>query len=307
MFLHMKKSPDASDPGLLLFYVGMLPNNVPGLPDNVKLVSIKQQVFAGDTGDGGASVFLQRPNGDGKLIKRWHGYNDVSEELPEDWPPQSLLAEAAGRPRLDEVPVRCHCKGIDFVLRRGEEGFAKMKADGTLPGWVDPDSLKPVGSFDACDSCRFQFGAPLMNWTFAMLWQLRFARQPGDGKDSATDFPSSTLDLKAAVASGKDARYGTLVFYESSPDVQRYFCSRCSATVFYAVDDLMAQVDLGIGLLHAPEGARADSWLDWEYGCMGHKKDALGGWRESLADAVIQGAGQWRDSRNIRKAYRLRS
>lgn len=302
MFLHLKKSPDPSDPGVLIFYVGLLPNTVPGLPSGVQVVSIQQQVFAGDTGDGGASVFLQRPNADGKLIKRWHGYYNVSEELPADWPPQSLLAEAGARPRQEEVSIQCHCKGVDFVMCRGDKVFAEMKAAGNLPGWVVPDSLKPMALFDACDSCRFQFGTPLMNWTFAQLTQLHFA--PGASGSADTAFPASTIDLKAAVAGGNDSRYGTLAFYESSPDVQRYYCSRCSATVFYAVDDLPSQVDVAIGLFHATEGARTDSWVEWDYGGMGHNKDAVGGWREGFADAVKQGAEEWRASRDIPKARR---
>jgi hypothetical protein len=134
-------------------------------------------------------------------------------------------------------------------------------------------------------------GADIMSWTFALLKQIDFA-----GDSTGPSFPRSTLELKDAVEStDRDSRYGTLSMYRSSPDVQRYFCSRCSASVFYAVDDRPDLVDVAVGLLHSPDGARAESILAWHLGAkMMGEEDHKGGWREGFVNAVKETSEKWR-------------
>lgn len=280
-------------PDVFYLPVGLLPNL------DVDLVEVIWHAWVGDTEDGGASVFMQRLNGE-KLIPRYKDrFDQNAGQLPADWPPQSSLEQPASQ--TDMVSVQCHCKGVDFTMRRGATGFDHCKKQGNLPGWVNPDALKPIAVFDACDSCRFMVGTPIMHWTFALLSQLQFA----GSKSEKGFFPANTSDLKAAVQADREGRFGTLTFYESSPDVQRYYCSRCSASVFYAVDDLPGQVDISMGLLRAAEGARAESWVEWEWGGLGHKGDTAGGWREAFGKAIQDGAEQWRLSRNLPKGHRF--
>ncbi|KAJ2966440.1 hypothetical protein NQ176_g10151 [Zarea fungicola] len=290
-----QKRNNGDVPDVLYLPVGLLPNL------DVDLVKIVQHVWVGDTLDGGASVFMQKLNSDTALIPRWEkNAGAVDEARPGNWPPYHH-PEAVSGTALDSVPVRCHCRGVDFTLRRDDAGYNELKAQGRLPTWVNPTTLKPIAGYDACDSCRFMVAAPLMHWTFARLAQLEFAG--GEGESKA--FPGNTLELKRAVKASDDGRFGTLTFYESSPDVQRYYCSRCSASVFYAVDELADQVDISMGLLHAPEGARAESWVEWEWGGLGHKADAAGGWRERFCKAIQDGSEEWRVAQGLPKGHRF--
>ncbi|KAJ3498383.1 hypothetical protein NLG97_g1158 [Lecanicillium saksenae] len=288
---------DGETPDVFYLAAGLLPNL------DIDLVKIMQHLWVGDTLDGGASVYMQKLNGASRPIPRWQkGRGETDGQLDSHWPPQaSIQALASSSASLDSVRVQCLCRGVDLTLWRGDSSFSELKAQGKLPGWVNPTTLKPIAAYDACDSCRFMVGVPLMHWTFARVSQLGFA----SGNQDSGAFPTNTLELKALVDTGKDSRLGTLTYYESSPDVQRYYCSRCSASVFYAVDDLPDQIDISMGLLHAPEGARAGSWVEWEWGGLGHKDSTVGGWREGFGQAIRAESEEWRMTRGLPKGHRF--
>lgn len=268
-----------------------------------KLLHFGSQVFVGDTVDGGASPWLRHVNGDGGVSRQWMGAHGTSEELQSTWPPVETLRKSDDKSGPDEIPIWCHCKGVNLVLRRGDAAFAAMDNTDSWPFFIDPTTHKHIASFDACNSCRTTFGGEIVNWTFILLTQLHFANDSGTND---TALPTATQDLKNAVLDpNRDSRYGTLSMYASSPDVQRYFCSRCSSAVLYAVDDRPELVDLAIGLLDAPEGARAESLLLWNLGSkIGGKDDVSGGWREPIVDAVEKGAEAWRIERGYPKTWR---
>lgn len=292
-----QKTTGGGAPGVFYVAAGLLPNL------NVDLVKITEHFWVGDTMDGGASVYMQNLKGTSQAVPRWRkGRGEADGLLDGQWPSQDSCQERnANDSSHGSVRIQCLCKGVDFTLWRGNDGFSELKAQGKLPGWVNPTTLKPVAAYDACDSCRFMVGVPIMHWTFARVAQLGFA----SGNQDSEGFPTNTPDLKAAVKAGKDSRFGTLTFYESSPDVQRYYCSRCSASVFYAVDDLPDQVDIAMGLLHAPEGSRAESWVEWEWGGLGHKDDTIGGWREEFGKAVQAESEGWRVAQGLPKGHRF--
>ncbi|KAK3995573.1 hypothetical protein QBC44DRAFT_319829 [Cladorrhinum sp. PSN332] len=207
-----------------------------------------------------------------------------------------------------EVKLGCRCGGVDLLVKAGEaqREFEKLAKEGRgkLPWFVDPVTHKSVGTFDGCDSCRIWSGVEVFNWTFFLLKHVGF----GDGSEG---FPTDTAELKAAVGEGErrevkvDAKFGTLAYYASSPDVQRYFCSRCAACVFYCIDDRPDMVDVAVGLLHAPEGARAESIISWELGGeIGWREDMEGTWRENLLNTVEKEAEEWRVKRGYPKSWR---
>ncbi|KAI0452975.1 Mss4-like protein [Xylaria acuta] len=287
---------------------GVLTNvAVPGL------VNITHHVFLGDTLDGGASPWLCDANRDGSRPRLWRGPRGQSEELHHHhhWP----AAEAgASLPSEDTgIPVRCHCGGVDLILRQPIADFAARERS-ELPWFVDPVSNKSHASFDACDSCRLGSGSDIYYWTFVVLSHLSFPNSPMSESQPQTqtlaNFPESSLGLKTAVAAtpaDRDPRWGTLTFYESSPDVQRYFCSQCSASVFYASDDRPEMVDLAVGLLDVGDGSRAESLLAWDYGGrVGWRQDMVGGWREGFVESVEAAAERWRLERGYPKSWRRR-
>ena len=67
--------------------------------------------------------------------------------------------------------------------------------------------------------------------------------------------------------------------YVSSPGVTRTFCSQCGANVFWHGDeDTFGRkhlVDVAVGLLDAPSGARAEEMLAWWTGRVSFEEHAL--------------------------------
>lgn len=265
------------------------------------LVRLENHVFVGDTKDGGASVWMRKPNGDGVEARRWVELTSRSEELPFDWPGEPRPEDEV-QSKVAEIPIRCHCGGIDLVYQRqkAEEEFKAMEKS-ELPRFVHPETKKLMASIDPCDSCRLSSGVDFWTWTFVLLRHIGFAPKTG-GSDSI--FPGDTEDLKEAVSKkgpDRDPRLGTLAYYASSKDVQRYFCSRCSASVFYAVDDRTDMVDLAVGLLESADGARAESLLDYSMvrtlPKLIWRDDMLNGWRKQWLESVEAEAEEHRRHR----------
>ncbi|KAM0429979.1 hypothetical protein ACHAPT_005985 [Fusarium lateritium] len=279
---YYKKKPEVLD-----VFTGAL-NNVPVQ----NLIRFPDQIFVRDTEDGGSAQWLRSVNSDGTESRCWIARASKSEAFDPDTP-SGMYPSSAETNRTRDIPIQCRCKGVNLVLRRSAEDFSSLKP-GSLPFFVEPTTHKHLTSFDACNSCRSVFGVEIINWTFALLRQVHFATDT-----EQTGFPQSTQELAQAVSrSDGDPRLGTLKLYKSSPDVQRYFCSRCSASVFYAVDDRPDLVDVAVGLLDAPEGARAENELVWNLGSrVGGEDDVFGGWREEFINSVKESAEKWRVQR----------
>lgn len=266
--------------------------------DEGDLVRLTNHIFVGDTIDGGSTMWLRRPNADGTEAKRFKNTSrgDKVEEYTFDWPPVESLTRYEAK-KENSLPIRCKCKGIDFVLYRGNYTDKKREE---LPWFIDPTTHKLLGGFCACDSCRLSSGIDIFNWTYAGLENISY---PESTSEAGPAFPNSTSELKALV-DAKDPRMGTLAYYSSSPDVQRYFCSNCSACVFYAVDDRPEIVDVAIGVLESSDGARAEDFVSWAFGKVGSSEDTKGGWREPFIQRVEEECEQWREKRGYPKNWR---
>jgi hypothetical protein len=265
-------------------FTGVLTN------DSITPITFKEQSFVGDTLDGGASVWLRHPNPDGSEMKRFRldSEADVPEELPQEWPPYDQLTGYEVKRTEHAIPIRCKCKGVHFVLH--PVSYPGTKAE-DLPCGVDPRTHKLLARFCGCDSCRLSSGIDVLNWTFATLKNLSF------GKESNTPFPDSCAGLKGLV-DAKDSAVGSLTYFKSSPGVKRYFCGDCSACVFYAVDEQPHIVNVAVGVLEAPDGARAEGFLSWDFGGgIQYKENADGGWRQDLFARVEKDAEEHRITR----------
>ena len=265
---------------------------------DIDLVKIDKHVFVGDTIDGGATMWLRKPNSDESEARRFKE-GSSGEQVPDDWPPTSSLTGYEKKTEDPSIPVSCHCKGVNFHLHREDyEGKTEQ-----LPWFIDPKTHKSIASFDACDSCRLQSGVDIFHWTFSNIASISFDSSAQDKDGTKVSF-NKTTELRAAVDAG-DAVIGTLAYYQSSPDVQRYFCKVCSATVFYACDDRPDCVDVAIGLLNAPDGARAEGFLSWILGGkISWVEDTDGGWREGLFKRAHKEAEEWRIQRGYPKDFR---
>lgn len=263
-----------------------------GLLENVDvdLIEFKHQCFVHDTLDGGASVWMEH-NANGSEIPRYAGHSNT-EELAKDWPPREALTGYEAK-KEDAVPIRCKCRGVDLILHRGDyTGIPEQE----LQYNVDPKTHKLLAGFCGCDSCRLQGGVDLFIWAFAEMKYISFA-------SSDTAFPKAAAGLKDLV-DANDPAVGTLVYYSSREDVERYFCSKCSACVFYATTRLPHHLDISVGVLEASDGARAEGILSWPYGArISFREDGDGGWRAKLFDAVEKSAEAYRISRAYPKNW----
>lgn len=94
----------------------------------------------------------------------------------------------------------------------------------------------------ACDSCRLASGMEWVQWAFVLAASVFL---DADGRDRLT----------------RD--FSILKHFRSSEEVSRYFCGICGAMVFWDGDFRPELIDIAVGLFHAPEGARAENWLQW--------------------------------------------
>jgi hypothetical protein len=269
-------------------FTGTLQND----PGN--LVKFNSHLFVGDTLDGGASMWMRKVHTDGTTAKRYKGHMEKREgqnieEVPFDWPPSSSLT-GYEKKLEDALPIRCKCKGVDLVIHRGKYGDTKPEE---LPWFVDQKTHKYSTGLCVCDSCRLFGGIDAAPWTFAELSHISF---PDNIAKEGKEFPKDILELKKLVGDG-DSALGTLKYYTSSAGVQRYFCSNCSASVFYACDSRLNMVDVAVGLLEASDGARAEGLCAWSYGWVDNASDVQGGWREAWVNSVLQEGQQYRDDR----------
>jgi hypothetical protein len=262
-------------------------------------IRVEHQIFVDDTQDGGVSPWLRNVNPDGSRTRLWKGRRNVSEELKDNWS-GSAASPVSATVSKKGIPLHCRCKGVQFVFRPSNVDFSEAETS-SIPFYVDPKSHKHLATLDPCSYCRLSVGVDMMNWTFALPAQIEFAENPEEGS-----FPRNTHELKDAVENpNRDPRYGTLAIYRSSSDVQRYFCSQCSALVFYTVDDRPDVIDIAVGLLHAPEGARAESVLTWHLGVKTMSdKEAGDSWRDVFARSVNETAEKWRIEKGYPKTWK---
>lgn len=286
-------------PGAVLETFSGTLNNAPGM------VEYTRHIFVGDTVDGGATPWLRRNHRDGKLLTRWKKWNTtdsrIGETLEDSWPNLATLPEPLEKVAPGTTAFYCHCRGVDLLLRSAADITAP---DSELPFYIDPETRKYLVTSCACESCRRASGADMFSWTYSQLSHIEFPPTP-DVSGSGS-FPADVTALRDAVsASGdsRDPRLGTLAMYKSSADVDRYHCSRCSATVFYAVSDRPKTIEIAVGLLSHPSGARAEGLLRWDYASLAFYDDDKGGWREGFINQVKSERDEWRAQRGYPEVW----
>ncbi|KAF3353180.1 hypothetical protein HYQ45_005413 [Verticillium longisporum] len=209
----------------------------------------------------------------------WFGQTTPSEQAT-----SKACAESS------ETELRCHCGGVHLVLHgaRAEDAEAWRAI-------VDPESKRYLATLDACDSCRTTVGSDIVCWAFAPIARVKFAGE-------WFGFPTNVADLKAAVLRGV-AGLGTMKVYGSSQGVERFFCGRCAASVFYTSSTRPKQVDITVGLLRQPGGARADGALSWALGRADYLEDVKGGWRETVINEFVEGSERWRLDKGVAEDF----
>lgn len=198
--------------------------------------------FVADTLDGGfADLLPQFRNTD---IPRYSGFKGRTEQLPLYW-------KSPERPGIttslsDRLHCYCRCAKVEFWIARpseqSEEALGRSKHGKHYEAEVC-----------GCNSCRLDTG---MEWT---EWAVT---------------PTMNISLDAIGRVPFSASLGSLKAFSSSLKVLRYHCDSCGASVFYRTDERPDLTYVAIGLIDAPEGARAEGWLDW-YSRLAFRDDAL--------------------------------
>lgn len=252
------------------------------------VVDVKGYEYIVNTKDGGFTDFLHAIND--RALKRWPLDFDEGAELPLYWRPPKL-AEAPTA--IDRLPAHCKCNGVSFYITRPSQRpipADKPWPEALIPNydqsqdlddaaqeswWLRARKGKFLAGLCACDTCRLVSGMDISAWAFV----------------PAIDM---TLDAEGKVLFTTE--FGTLKSYSSSPGVTRHFCSRCGAMVFYDHVDRqrMRLLDVAVGLLAAPEGARAESWLEWRTERLSFPEDAVGR-ASSLIEGLERGLRDFRE------------
>ncbi|KAI5867677.1 hypothetical protein GGS23DRAFT_612805 [Durotheca rogersii] len=228
-----------------------------------------------------------------------------------------------GAPRDDALEARCRCGTLRFRITRPDAASRLPRSNfpdltlaycaapsaavanprdekwwlragaGAAPGAAPTRYLAGTCS---CRSCRVTAGFEIQTWAFVprsnILVHAAAAAAAGGGDALAPlDFsaPAARLPLRS---------------YESSAGVRREFCPRCGATAFWRDRWRPDLVDVAVGLLAAPEGARAEAWLDWWTARVSFAEDAAAGrrggvaaWAKSLVAALEQGLAAWAEEK----------
>jgi hypothetical protein len=121
--------------------------------------------------------------------------------------------------------------------------------------WLRTDNTKYLAGTCACRSCRLTSGFEIQTWAFIPRSNIIFHIRSRSSAEAALD--QSEAHHFATLPDG------ILHSYESSPGVFRESCPICGATVFWHDKRRPQLFDVSAGLFCAPDGARAESWLDW--------------------------------------------
>ncbi|EXJ76947.1 hypothetical protein A1O3_10104 [Capronia epimyces CBS 606.96] len=185
------------------------------------------------SGDAGAAAWINR----GHLVgmdRHWRGRQSdlVSDKTVTDLMRQNSVSSTAARSHdNDRLRAHCHCRNVTFSMARPDQDLNQRTG-------------KFEANLDACTSCRLVTGFEITSWITV----------PRD----LVCIDEVSLDTFLADRS-------KLGHYQTSSHVDRYFCVKCGATIFYHQQNLET-FDVGAGLLDTgSEGkARAEDWLAWQ-------------------------------------------
>lgn len=226
-------------------------------------LDLTSHVYIGDTGDGGLADLL--PRWHGNSITRYAKYNDQNVTLPLYWKDEraAMVAKQPG----DKLHAHCKCGGVQFWMKRDQQAAKNVPEQRPEPSqegalctpelaaWVKAKSGKYLACLCVCNSCRQGAGHEITSWAL---------------------IPTADIFIDAELKKPYTPSFGSLKWYESSPGHKRSFCSECGARAFYQADKTDDTIDVAVGLFDAAEGARASSWIEWQFHRLGFRDDAQG-------------------------------
>lgn len=245
------------------------------------VVVFDKHIYIEDTRDGGFSDWITQH--EGTTISRLStGYS--SKELEIGWRETAPIKPTN---LSDRLHAHCDCRGVNFYIARPTPSSAETSApwpdvlvphnsgppnlDANESWWLRADKQKFLAGLCTCDSCRLAHGFEFVQWAF---------------------IPTSDISLDPHGEKPFSREFGTMKAYRSSDSATRRFCNKCGASVFWDGDVRPGLIDVGAGLLDAPEGSRAESWLDWRTERVSYREDAAKR-AHSLVVAVEKDLCRW--------------
>jgi hypothetical protein len=246
----------------------------------VQLEQYVQHEFIGDTTDGGLMVCLAAPQGreipffmqapEGEEPVTVEPRKRLSPFLPSSGRPIPPIdpSQPAESRTTEKLFASCHCGGVQFNITRPSETSSECSSpwpDLMVPyhsgspdnpedikWWLRAAGSKYLAGTCACRSCRLASGVPIQTWAFV-----------------------PKVNIQKLDGSPLDFTLGSLRQHNSSPGCYRDFCDTCGATVFWHCDERPDLIDISVGILRAPEGSRAENWLEWWTKRLSFKEQAL--------------------------------
>jgi len=252
-------------------------------------LDLKGYEYVHDTTDGGFTDFM--PVVDGRTLDRLPHGTEGEAHLPLYWRDPETTKPLEPDARLE---AHCKCKGVRFYVARPSaqstqasrswpdlliphyEQSGKKDDAAHETWWLRANKTKFLAGLCSCNSCRLASGMEITPWAF---------------------IPRIDISLDAEGKVPFQDNFGTLKNYNSSEGVMRSFCSVCGAIVFFADSerDKTTLLDVAVGLLSAPEGSRAESWLEWRTERLSFREDAVGR-ANSLVEGVENGLREFREN-----------
>ncbi|KAK8090665.1 hypothetical protein PG994_000170 [Apiospora phragmitis] len=165
------------------------------------------------------------------------GTRELEVWNPSDDSARPVVPKAViGNDGVDRLLAECHCRNVSFLIDRPKN---EVLADSDMKTFVSPiDKTKWKACLDTCNDCRLASGTHVSAWMYV---------------------PTMVCDPRESAK---------LTIYSSSPGKCRGFCGTCGATVCFTYDRPGVSATksvscIAVGILHAPEGVRADTWLTW--------------------------------------------
>lgn len=253
-----------------------------------------------------------------------HPTSDTSDGGLVPWLSMSWLedrTQIASRARVEpsspqtSIPAFCHCGRIQLKILRPQDVVPKKGAGypyspysdlmcpfSTTPApllenpddekwYLRQNNTKYLAGTCACRSCRLVTGFEIQTWAFIPRVAIQISMTLGgspfsDGYRAPDPESYVTLDFESLHRHPDNL----LRSFESSPGTFREFCPCCGATVFWHSSMRPDLIDVSVGLLHASEGARAESLLEWWRGrCSFSEITGMDrtGWAKEWAQGMI--------------------
>lgn len=182
-----------------------------------------QHEYVEDTIDGGITNTIVSMNN--RPVTRWARHPKESQQLPLYW--VSPLRPSLSSSPAEKLHARCKCRGVEFWIARRANGLKIQVKLGHQSSRRLDNGMEPyaTATFEVESDQIFSGEGGLLSYS------------------TCPDF-------------------GTLKTWWSSADDGKKFCGVCGASVFLITGDA-TRLEVSVGVLEAPEGVRAETWLEW--------------------------------------------